>query len=471
MAEQVVKFQHDVAGLAAAVAKSLLAGSASPAWGETTAKSPLWRRVLRVLLGPRRWERLRMAACLRRLAARSAKPILVYMVPFDIWKLRTGGGQRIAGIAKAASQNFNVLVVTSVWSRRTFAHQELRPDCHMLAVPAGAGFMERLRVGGGAGLFAFPDHFDLLPEFRAILDILTTSARAWVFECPVAWPVIKRFRRLECPVCYDAPNDYSRFLQNSYGCTDEQLVERLVSMERDALTEAKWATFCTDSDRIAARARCPDSKSRMLVVPNGVDIETCRLVLPGHARENGKLAGLDRPVAVFMGAHHKPNLLALDCIVRDLAPAFPQVVFAVAGIHLAAYRECGGFQPGANVVFAGSVSEEIKEALFAVASVALAPMKSGTGSSLKIPEYVACGKIVVGSPIGLRGFEELLAFPSIIAAHDVRAALGGVLDRLEADSTSYDASCSAARKWVESNFDWSRVARPLVEELKELVPG
>ena len=166
MAEQRLTFQYDAPGLAAAVAKSLAAEPAGPSWGEPAAKSSLGRRALRFFLGPQRWGRLRMAACLRRLTARSAKPVLVYVVPFDIWKLRTGGGQRIAGIAKALSRNYNVLVLTSAWSTRTFAHHELGADCHLLAVPAGAGFMERLRAGNGAGFFAFIDHVDLVSEFR-----------------------------------------------------------------------------------------------------------------------------------------------------------------------------------------------------------------------------------------------------------------------------------------------------------------
>ena len=467
MAEQRLTFQYDAPGLAAAVAKSLAAEPAGPSWGEPAAKSSLGRRALRFFLGPKRWGRLRMAACLRRLTARSAKPVLVYVVPFDIWKLRTGGGQRIAGIAKALSRNYNVLVLTSAWSTRTFAHHELGADCHLLAVPAGAGFMERLRAGNGAGFFAFIDHVDLVSEFRWMLKAVAGMAQAWGFVHPVAWPAVRPYLRPETPVFYDAHDDYAQFMQQAYGRADDRLVARLVELERQVLEKVAVAAFCTAGDWTAVRERNPACAAQLLVVPNGVDLESCRVVWPGQARRKRRDVGLGRPLAVFMGSIHKPNRAAVEVIVRDLAPAFPQVLFAVMGLDQAAYQAAGHAPvDGANLTWTGPVSEDCKEAVFALADVALAPMTIGTGSSLKIPDYVAHGKIVVATPIGLRGFEDLARIPSVVAAHDVRAALAEVLDRLAGDATAYDAPCMEAREWVEQNLDWNVAARPLVEAMR-----
>ena len=210
----------------------------------------------------------------------------------------------------------------------------------------------------------------------------------------------------------------------------------------------------------------------MLILSNGVEVDSCRAVYPEQVREYRRLSGLERPVAVFVGAHHNPNFEAADYIVRELATTFPQVVFVVAGLYLAPYRESGGAAPGNNVVFTGPVPEEIKESIFALADVALAPMKSGTGSSLKIPDYIAHGKIVIGTPVGLRGFEVAAQFPSVIATEDVRGAMAQVLGRLAQDPAAYDPACRAAREWVRATLDWSVVARPLVEALKsQMAPG
>ena len=471
-------FQHDPVGLADVVRRLLRpagVSSAEPAVLRRGARASGGRFWGRALVDARCWQGLRRrrrraqtAARLRQALAGSGKPVLVYVVPYDIGKLQSGGGRRIAGLARSLSADFNVFVVSTVWTEVADFLVRLAPDCQLVALPVEASFWKecvRINAVRGAGIFAFPDHCDLLQEFQAVLELLGAQARAWGYSSPTAWPVVARHRRPDAPVFYDAHDDCACFLQNSYGCSDPRLVGRLVDLEREALAGATVAAFCTESDRAAARARCPEAAERMIVVPNGVDTAACRTVFPGQARANGRAAGWDRPTAVFVGAHHQPNLEALACIVRDLAPAFPQVVFVAAGIHLAAYLDWGGPPPGANVVFAGPVSEEVKEALFALAGVALAPMKSGTGSSLKIPDYVAHGKIVIGTPVGLRGFEALARSASVIQTPDVGGALGAVLARLEQDPEAFDPDCRAARAEVQAAWDWSVVARPLVAAL------
>ncbi|HRT04760.1 MAG TPA: glycosyltransferase [Kiritimatiellia bacterium] len=402
-----------------------------------------------------------MSACLHRLVTHSAKPVLVYVVPFDIWKLRTGGGQRIAGIAKVLSRDYNVLVLTSAWSTKTFTCQELCPDCHLIAVPAEAEFIQRLQ-GGAIAYFAFTDYFDRLIGFNVTMDILASHVRACIFESPIAWPVVQRFQQKRWCVCYDAPNDYAQFLQKSYSCKEENLVSRLLTMERHVVGHVSVASFCTERDLGRVRDRNPAVTAHMVVVPNGVDVAACQAVWPSQARQRRRAVGFARPLAVFVGAHHNPNFEAVDLIAKELAPAFPEVVFVVVGLNLNALRNTGRTLAGENLVVTGPVSEDCKTALYALAEIALAPMKSGTGSSLKVPDYVAHGKIVVATPIGLRGFEDLAKFPSVISAQDVRAALAEVLERLEMDPAAYDPACRQAREWTERSLDWSVAAQPLV---------
>lgn len=469
MARHPLTFQADAVDLAAAVDSLLAKECASPAWDETAGDRPLWLRAwlrgLRLIGGTKRWEHRKMASKFRHLMADSTKPLLVYVVPFDVWKLRTGGGQRIAGIAKAASRDFNVLVLTSAWSVRAFAWHELGPNCHVLAVPTGAGFMERVRAGQGAGLFAFVDHFGLLEDFRRTLALVSGFARAWGLVHPIAWPAIQPLLRPEQPTFYDAHDDYAQFLQHAYGQADARLVDRILDMERHVLERVGVAAFCTEGDRAAVLRRNPACKAGLLVVPNGVDVVACRAVWPSQARQRRLALGLTRPLVLFMGSIHKPNREAAEFIARELAPAFPQVLFVVMGMDLAAFRAAGHAADGANLAWTGPVSEQVKEALFSLADVALAPLVGGTGSSLKIPDYVAHGKIVVATPMGLRGVEELARFSSVVSDQDVPGALAGVLKRLDEDPGAYDSACRQAREWVANTLDWCVAAKPLVEAM------
>ena len=485
-------FQFDQVGLAQAVEQTLSHSLAGPVQAKVR---PLWCRAwswaLRRSMGATRWNRWQQnsqwrqgMAWLRRAMTESAKPVLVYVVPFDIWKLRTGGGQRIAGIAKALSRDFNVFIFTNTQSVQEFTFQKLRENCHLVAIPIGPKFIRCLHsLEVGAGLFAFADFFNCLPEFQEALEVVATQAAAWGFTHPTAWPVVRHYIQPGCAVFYDAHDDYAQFMQDAYGSENPELAQRLVALECDVLKRVTAAAYCTETDLAAAKSRlekgavsAPHSrvpsqlpsgrKTQMLVVPNGVDVAACRLVIPSQARQNRESAGIDRPLVLFVGSQHKPNFEAVEFILRELAPVFPQAVFVVMGMNYTAVRKRGGAQPGNNVVFTGPLLEDLKEAVMALAEVAVAPMASGTGSSLKIPDYVAHGQIVIGTAIGMRGFTELTHYSSVIATDDVRAALANSLRMLETNPQSFDKDCQAAREWVEKTLDWTAAAQPLLEAVR-----
>ena len=251
-------------------------------------------------------------------------------------------------------------------------------------------------------------------------------------------------------------------MQDAYGSENPALSQRLVELECDVLQHVTMAAYCTESDLAAAQSRLEQEVSRpasapsarraarderphRLVVPNGVDVAACQLVIPSQARRDRVSAGIDRPLVLFMGAHHKPNYEAVAFIFRELAPAFPHAIFVVMGMNLAAVRQRGQPAPPSNVVFTGPVPETIKEAVMALAEVAIAPMTSGTGSSLKVPDYIAHGKVVIATAIGMRGFAELASFSSVIVTDDVPAALANTLKTLEMAAPSFDRDCQAAR--------------------------
>lgn len=430
-------------------------------------------------MGARRWQHAQrggqlaeVLTIIRKEIENRGNPILAYVVPYDVVKLQTGGGKRIAGVAKALSADFNVFILSLSPSSRPFSVRKISPGLWMVAIPARPEFEEKARglaaiSGGVAPLFAFAEHFDQLPEFHAVLESLSTNVRAWALASPMAWPPVRRFFKSagQCLI-YDAHDDMARFFRTTLGCGDGQMLKRAEVMEGEVLKQASPAFFCTGEDADSTQVRHPEAQGKIVVVPNGVDTDVCMPVTPRQARERRQSAGLDRSVAIFAGANYKPNHEAVDRIVRELAPAFPQIIFVVMGMHLAPYREFGGAELGNNVVFTGPVSEEIKEAMFSLSDVALAPMKSGTGSSLKIPDYIAHGKIVIATPIGLRGFEEAKQFASVVATDDICDALAQVLGKLAQDPGTYDESCCAAREWVASTLDWSVAAQPLVDALR-----
>lgn len=482
-----MQFQFDLVGFGQAVQRVLAIPPLAWTGKDVVPALGLGRRLGRFLLrqtmGAYRWKQWQRGRRLseglvwiRQRMRQSSKPVLAYIVPYDVVQMQSGGGQRILGIAKSLAVDFNVFILSLRTSSQPFFKNEISPDVALVGVPEDEVFDRQVRdhalkLSGDFGkvppLLAVRSGADWLPEFQTVVQELGREVKAWVLVSPMAMGLVKEARqpRNAC-IAYDVHDDILYFLGNAFGCVSRPILDRAIDLEQQVLGEATVAAFCMEEDRAIAAKRYPLAVDKMVVVPNGVDMSACRWIPPRQAMETSRAVGLEQPVAVFVGAHHKPNLDAADWIVRELAPVFTNVIFVVMGMHLVAYRKFGGAEPGKNVVFTGPVSEEIKEAVFALADVGLAPMKSGTGSSLKIPDYVAHGKVVVGTPIGLRGVEELLAFESVIASEDVRGTLKKVLERLERDPESYTEPCRVAREWVAAHLDWTVAAKPLVDALK-----
>ena len=477
-----MEFQFDEIGLAAAVERVM---PRSLAQTEVEPRVALWTRgwrfIRRQCMGYERWCRIQQRAQLANGLAKilevvnhSSKPTLLYVVPYDVVMMQTGGGKRIVGIAKALADQFQVLILSLASVSRSFSVREVSADVWMVALPESPEFSDQVKAlkvscGDAASLMAFAEHFNRLPAWDVVLEGVSSKAKIWATSSPMAWPLIQRsFNPQRQTLVYDAHDELLDFLKNGLHCADPEVQNRAVDLEKEMLAHTWASAFCTEADRKLTAARCSVDLGKLLVIPNGVDVDACQCVPPAEVRDIRTSVGLDRPVVIFVGAHHRPNYEAVNEIVRDLSPAFPNVIFVVVGMYLAPYREFSGIRPAENVVFTGPVSEETKEALFSFSEIALAPMKTGTGSSLKIPEYLAHGKIVLGTPVGLRGFETSTRFHSVVVTSDLREALARTLRELKKNSQSFSAPCREARAWVQSTLDWSVAVRPLRDVLRHV---
>ena len=478
-------FQLDRIGFARAVERVLPAASAAEGAGAGSARTK-WKNagwyVVRACLSPAKWEQLLRRRRLRfgidwiqqRINA-SAKPVLVYVVPYDIVQLQAGGGVRIAGMAKALSRDFNVFILTLRTSAQPFYKTELAPDVALVGIPEEEEFDVRVRgpatrmaadCGRVPPLLAVPGAARWLPGFHSVTRSLANRAQVWILVSPLAWGLAEEaIRAGDACVVYDAHDDILHFLDNAFQCTNSAMQAAALAMEQQLLARADRAVFCTEDDRQAAIRRNPDGAGKMQRVPNGVDTGACNWVPPVQARQRREAAGLSRHVAVFAGSHHRPNYEAVNVILRDIAPAFPDWIFVILGMHWEAYRKFAGTEPGENVVMTGPVSEELKETIFSLADIALAPMQSGTGSSLKIPDYIAHGKIVLGTPVSFRGIQSANRFSSVAAADDLVPRFRDAARRLAANPDEYTAACAAARAWVQAELDWTAAVRPLAAGL------
>ncbi|MEJ7583349.1 MAG: glycosyltransferase [Acidimicrobiales bacterium] len=166
-------------------------------------------------------------------------------------------------------------------------------------------------------------------------------------------------------------------------------------------------------------------------------------------------------LAVFFASWHPPNLDAAE-VILELADELPEVVMVLAGSHGWAFRS-RRLPP--NVAVVGVISGESKQTLLRSATVALNPMRKGTGTNLKILEYLAHGVPTISTPFGVRGLavdhrHVRLAEPDAFAS---------AYRSLVADSDGASMRARAGRALVEAEYLWVGLGERLAEAIDAML--
>lgn len=297
-----------------------------------------------------------------------------------------------------------------------------------------------------------------LPQLVARLDDLLADATAVVLVQPYLVPAVQ-CRGAGLPIVADEHNDEWELKAGILPRNDggRWLLQRVDEIERAAVEHAALVTATTDADlrTLERRYRLPEHRA---VVPNGVDTTQIEFVTGGdRARRKVAVAqelGLDvnRPVALFVGSGHGPNIDAGRRIAA-LAPTLPDVQFVLAGRHSAAL---GLRRVAGNVRTLGVVPEDLLDLLLAGCDVALNPMEGGSGSNLKLLTYLAAGIPVVSTVVGARGIDAGVAGVYTCELDELGDGIAVLLAETAPERSE------AGRDYVVRHCDWSAIGARFV---------
>ncbi len=291
---------------------------------------------------------------------------------------------------------------------------------------------------------------------RALATRIAARAAAVIFEHPYMAPLLDALAavRADLPVVYSAHNVEAEHRTGMVAAhASAQAFDGLVRDLEGLLTRrADLVACCTEAD---AR-HFAEAGAETLVVPNGCAVPSRDAL--ALARSGMPLG---RPKVGFLGSSHGPNVEAAAFILREIAPAFPTVDFELVGTVCA---EMTGDVPP-NVALRGAVDERRKTRILADWTIALNPLASGGGSSLKLPDCMAHELATLNTPLGARGFA--------IAEHDAgavveRGDVAKTLAAMLADRTRLQSQRRNAYAYASEELDWANLAQPYAERLAHL---
>jgi len=304
---------------------------------------------------------------------------------------------------------------------------------------------------------AFSQQALLSPKYVSVAQAQAADSDIVIFSHPWVYPLLCSHLRPNQLVVYDSQN-VEGFLRaqilDEKKSLEYALLRNVVRDENDLGWAADWIFACSHEDLLRFNRLYGFPAHKMRVVPNGV--MAFRDPLPTseskiRARKNKKI-GLDEFVAIFIGSAYGPNVQAAKFIIDELAVLMPDVLFILAG---GVGNSISSSAP--NVYITGGLDEAEKTVWLHTADVAINPMRAGSGTNIKMFDFMAMGLPVVTTAVGARGIEYAGA-PPFVLAPDEPAGFADAIRQLRLDPVLCSRIGQAGRRCVEDGYAWERIS-------------
>ncbi|SDX15216.1 Glycosyltransferase involved in cell wall bisynthesis [Haloarcula vallismortis] len=234
----------------------------------------------------------------------------------------------------------------------------------------------------------------------------------------------------------------------------QRAVNRLERLEHSAIDAASIVVFQSEDD--VAHYDLPED-TLVSVIPNGCEYD--QIANGGEPTQVKESLGIqdDETICVFVGAYdYEPNKRAANLICDTIAPELSEFTFVLAGRNPPDTTSM-------NVLTPGFVSD--LPGLLSAADVALCPLTMGSGTKLKMVDYLAAGIPIVTTPVGAQGLPIKDEQHAIIV--DQPEAFPEAIRRIER-SPDMQESLGRNAASLGMEYDWDRLLSEYDELLNEL---
>lgn len=403
----------------------------------------------------------RLEALLGDKRSRAERRLVLALNDYDSFAGIGGGGTRTRGLYEAI-QEWSPVVLLSFSGDGTLEARPYSQGITVINVPkTSAHIAELARVNAqfhvSADDIVASRHCTTNPWINHVYRALRKLARCIVAEhcylagLPLAWG--DRF-------VYSSQNNETELKRRllEWHPLKTELLSQVERIERLAV-ECSAASIAVSQEDAESLVKGKRTAGPVIVVRNGAtaprggdDVERARQTL----REK-----IGQRAVVFLGSAHMPNVEAAQFIVEHVAPQCPDCRFHILGSVCSTIAKAPP-----NVTLWGVVDEVTKSAVMQSCALALNPMTSGSGSNVKLADYLGNGLFVITTEFGQRGYP-----PSVrehLAVESLETFASGICRAIDAPAL-YSAEARERRRCLfERELAMKSIALRFVETLQGL---
>ena len=433
--------------------------------GYKIVKNITWQTTVHSLLG----NDLDVAQDTNSLALHHNKKKILVLATYSIFPPRGGGQHRLYNLYKNLAKQFDITVLSLVEFGKPHTDNYLENGLRTICIPQSekhARLQWDVEKKLDLGLFDVLSIENAVYSTKYAEKVKELSQRSDIIICshPYLFNLVEKENDRQI-VVYEAHNvEYN--LKKQYITNTKQgdkLRDLVWDIEKRACVSSDMIFSTSEEETISLSELYEVPSDKIVVVPNGVDTNKISFFTNEDKQKQKHLLGLSNYTTVlFVGSWHPPNLEALEFIVNKLAPRRKDCIFLIVGSINDYYKSQSLKKYPKNVLSFGVVSEHEKIEIYKAADLAINPMMSGSGTNLKMLDYMASGIPIISTPIGARGLE---IENSIIVSEleDFNEALNDIIS----GKTNTDHMSKNARQIVGEFYDWSKISEHIGERMNE----
>ena len=364
-----------------------------------------------------------------------------------------GGKQRLVKLLTSLSKRHIVTLLSLSWEGKDFSvsvsdsleHVSVAVEPQVISASRGRTTLKK--PNNDTRIAYFKRYFK---SYRAKLVELAKAHDIIVVDHYATAPFIHGLKGLHIPVFYSSQNCETDLATQMFPSRSEDI--RLINeTEKNIIDDAAAIAYCSKDDFELMKSYFIIDKPSYYI-PNGNDIVPGRIAGAGSNSKN----------VVFIGSNHPPNTIAAERVL-ELARLVPEYNFVIAGScvggidHLPAPN---------NVTKIKNISNDGVEGMFSDAFAFINPMKTGSGTHLKMMKALSYGLPIIASSVGARGFSDSEKKDCMVIAEDLSDMAEGI--RLLSDPKTYNTMSSNSLD-LSKEYDWKKIGESFISAIEDTI--